>query len=428
MPTFLDEVEIEVESGRGGNGSVSFRREAFVPHGGPNGGNGGRGGSVVLVADHDTTTLLDYRYQTRYKAAAGGDGAGGDKDGKNGEDLRLKVPVGTVVFDAEPGERICDLTRDGQEFTVARGGTGGFGNTRYKSSARQAPRFAQQGAPNQKRRLRLELKLLADVGIIGYPNAGKSTLISQVSAARPKIADYPFTTLEPNLGVVRAGDSTFVMADMPGLIEGAHTGVGLGDRFLRHIERTRVLVHLIDVSPTQALDPVTAFDNINRELQLYGADLTTKPMLVGLNKIDTLGDRSVLEPIRASLEQRGFEVFELSAATGEGASALVYRLAALLTDMPVEPEPSEILRASEPHHRQATKWAVTRVDGDRFRVTGPGVERMVAMTDMNNDEALRYLHYRLVKLGVIDALRTAGCDETKTVEIGEAEFDFVEEM
>jgi GTP-binding protein len=426
MQTFLDEAGIEVIAGNGGRGSVSFRREMHVPLGGPDGGDGGRGGSIVIVADRNMTTLLDFHYNIRYRADNGVDGEGGLKSGKNAQNLILRVPLGTVVQDAETGGKIVDLTLPGQEFVIAKGGVGGFGNVRYKSPSRQAPRIAQKGEPGETRKLKLLLKLIADVGIIGYPNAGKSTLISRASAAKPKIADYPFTTLVPNLGLVRVGDNSFVMADMPGLIEGAHQGVGLGDRFLRHIERTRILLHMIDMSPMQLLDPVQAFDNINRELELYSDALGQKPMVVALNKIDTLHDKSTLFETQEILESRGLKVFAVSAASGHGIEPLLFYLDEMLKTLPLVVDTEEAIEVITAKRTVASQWSVKEVEPHVFLVEGKGIERMVAMTDMSNEEAVLYLHKRLDKLGVIEALSNAGIGEGDTVRIGGTEFNFVE--
>ena len=326
---FIDEAVIEVEAGRGGDGCVSFRREKHVPRGGPDGGHGGDGGSVVLIADTHLNTLLDFHYKRRYKAGSGGHGSGSNRKGRNGKSITLRVPVGTLVYDADTGDLLADLSRPGMRFVAARGGKGGRGNAHFTTPTRQTPRFAEKGLPGERRTLRLELKLLADVGIVGMPNAGKSTLISRISAAKPKIADYPFTTLVPNLGVVRYQDQSFVVADIPGLIEGAHAGVGLGHQFLRHVERARLLLYLLDVSPFATAPPLEAFETLRRELELYNPDLARKPALAALNKIDTLApdERAALDAIRCAIEAHGYEVFPISAYTGEGLEALLARLA-----------------------------------------------------------------------------------------------------
>jgi GTP-binding protein len=340
---FVDEVEIHVAAGHGGRGAMSFRREKFVPRGGPNGGDGGPGGSVYLVARANLNTLLNFRFQKEFEAGRGGHGEGSNRTGKAGHDITLEVPVGTQVFQkSEDGAYalLVDLTTEGEEILVAKGGLGGLGNARFATSTNRAPRKAQPGLPGEEKDLRLQLKLLADVGLVGYPNAGKSTIISRISAAKPKIADYPFTTLTPNLGVVGlSGERSFVVADVPGLIEGAHEGHGLGHRFLSHLERTRVLVHVIDVSSLSTREPVDDFDVITRELVLFpgrdaaGERLQDKPVVVAANKIDALDDPSRLERLRAHLQEAGIPLYPVSAATGEGLPLLLEAVwKALTTD------------------------------------------------------------------------------------------------
>ena len=330
--SFVDEVDIHVAAGHGGRGSLSFRREKFIPRGGPNGGDGGPGGSVYLIANANLNTLLNYRFQKEFEAGRGGHGEGANRTGKNGSDIELQVPVGTVVYERQGDEvvQIADLTEDGQRVKIAQGGLGGRGNASYATSTNRAPRKTQPGLPGEEKDLRLHLKLLADVGLVGYPNAGKSTMISRISAARPKIADYPFTTLEPNLGVVGlSGERTFVVADVPGLIEGAHTGIGLGTRFLSHLERTKVLVHLVDVSSMSGRDPVDDYEIITRELDLFpgrdaaGERLADKPVIVAANKIDSLDEPERLEKLRAHLRAREGPLYAVSAATGEGIPPLL---------------------------------------------------------------------------------------------------------
>jgi len=325
---FIDEVRISVKAGDGGNGCMAFRREKYVPKGGPSGGDGGRGGDVFLVADPHENTLLKYRYNPEHKAERGRHGEGSNCTGADGHSIDLDVPVGTVVYDDTTGERLFDFTEPGQRFRVARGGRGGKGNARYVSATHQAPTEHQPGFPGDEKRLRLELKLLADVGLVGFPNAGKSTLISRISAARPKIADYPFTTLEPNLGVVQTGDfRTFVVADIPGLIAGAHLGAGLGVQFLRHIERTRLLVHLVDVSEMSGRDPVTDFDTVMEELGSFSPELLVKPMMVVATKMDIAQEPERIASLRKVAEDRGLPFFEISSATGEGIERLKFAMA-----------------------------------------------------------------------------------------------------
>jgi GTP-binding protein len=322
---FVDEVRIYVKAGDGGNGAVAFRREKFVERGGPSGGDGGNGGSVVFVADPQLTTLLDFRYQQHHRAKSGENGMGSDCNGRASEDLILKVPAGTLIRDADSGELLADLSEPGQRYVAAQGGRGGLGNMNFATSTRQTPRFAQEGTKGEERTLILELKLLADVGLLGFPNAGKSTLISRVSRARPKIADYPFTTLVPNLGMVQYKDNlSFVMADIPGLIEGASEGVGLGHQFLRHVERCKVLIHLIDMGAEgEGREPLADYDILNRELEKYSAELAKKPQVVAPNKLDLTESRERLEKFTAAMRKRGIAVFPVSCATGEGIQALL---------------------------------------------------------------------------------------------------------
>lgn len=424
---FLDEAVIEVQAGDGGNGCVSFRREKYVPRGGPDGGDGGRGGNIVLVADESLNTLLDFRYKTVYKAGSGAHGSGSDRRGRSGKDVVLHVPVGTLVYDAASGDLLADMFRNGQRVTIARGGVGGKGNAAFATATRQTPRFAEKGEPGEKRTLRLELKLIADVGIIGFPNAGKSTLISRISAAKPKIASYPFTTLVPNLGVVRWDLQTFVVADMPGLIEGAHEGIGLGHQFLRHIERARLLLHLIDVSPFADHPPIDAFQAMLRELELYKPELLEKPMIVALNKIDAVEDRSGLQAITTTVRQAGYPLFFISAYTGEGLEPLITYLAEMVSKLPPpEPELDEGPRKTG-SRRVKPKDITIRKERDIYVVEGDFVQKVVQMTDLNNDEALYILHRRLSGMGVLKRLRELGVQDGDTVRIGEMELEYVSE-
>jgi GTPase len=325
---FIDEARILVKAGNGGNGCMAFRREKYVPKGGPSGGDGGRGGDVTLVASEHQNTLLKFRFNPEHKAERGHHGEGSQRTGADGASLEVEVPVGTIVYDEATGERLYDFTHDGERFTVARGGHGGRGNQHFATSTHQAPTEHEPGREGQEKRLRLELKLLADVGLVGFPNAGKSTLISRISAAHPKIADYPFTTLEPNLGVVQLPDfRTFVVADIPGLIEGAHLGHGLGVQFLRHIERTRLLVHLVDVSEATGRDPVEDFEIVMGELASFSEELVRKPMIVVASKMDVAQDASRVEALRALAAERGLAFFEISSATGLGVNELKFAMA-----------------------------------------------------------------------------------------------------
>lgn len=331
---FIDRAKIHIKAGDGGNGVTAFRREKFVPRGGPSGGNGGKGGDVWLESDEGLNTLLHLRYNPEHKAERGRHGEGSNRYGKDGEDITVKVPVGTQIFDVETEQLLFDFTEPGQKFLAAKGGRGGFGNSHFATSTNRAPRYHQDGGEGDERELQLELKLIADVGLVGFPNAGKSTLISVISAAKPKIADYPFTTLEPNLGVVDLGDyKTFVVADIPGLIEGASEGAGLGDRFLRHVERTKIILHLVDVSSISGRDPVEDYEIINRELANYNKDLATRPQFVVATKIDALDEPERLERLRVKAEEDGKPFFQISSATNQGTKELINLIAAKLDEM-----------------------------------------------------------------------------------------------
>jgi len=339
---FIDRAKIHVHGGDGGNGVTAFRREKFVPRGGPSGGDGGRGGDVILVADGSLNTLLHLRYNPQHVAQRGLHGEGSKRSGRDGDDLIVRVPVGTQIFDATTGDLLHDLSHDGDRWLAARGGRGGFGNAHFTSSTNRAPRYHQSGSTGEERDLQLELKLLADVGLVGFPNAGKSTFISTVSAARPKIADYPFTTLEPHLGVVDLGDfRTFVIADIPGLIEGAHTGAGLGDRFLRHIERTKLLLHLVDVSSVSGRDAVSDYETVNSELASYNQDLALRPQFVVATKIDALDEPQRLESLKLRAREDAKPFFAISSATGEGVRDLINAVAAKLEELNAETDKTD---------------------------------------------------------------------------------------
>lgn len=341
---FIDRAKIHVQGGDGGNGVTAFRREKFVPRGGPSGGDGGRGGDVIIAADASLNTLLHLRYNPRHTAQRGLHGEGSNRSGRTGSDLIVRVPVGTQIFEATTGDLLHDLSQDGDQWLAARGGRGGFGNAHFATSTNRAPRYHQDGSKGEELELQLELKLLADVGLVGFPNAGKSTFISTVSAARPKIADYPFTTLEPHLGVVDLGDfRTFVIADIPGLIEGAHTGAGLGDRFLRHIERTKLLFHLVDVSSVSGRDAVSDYETVNRELASYNQELATRPQFVVATKIDALDDPQRLASLKSVALKDAKPFFAISSATGEGVRELINAVSAKLEELSVESNKTDIV-------------------------------------------------------------------------------------
>lgn len=423
---FVDEVIIHLEAGRGGDGAASFRREKHVPRGGPDGGDGGRGGDVIMIADPMLTTLIDFRMKREYKAEPGVNGSDNKKFGKSGQNIELRVPVGTQVTDLQTGLVVVDLIHAGQRAIVAKGGRGGRGNVHFVSSTHQTPRFAEKGEPAEIRDVRLDLKVLADVGLIGFPNVGKSTLISKISAARPKIADYPFTTLVPNLGVVRvAPGKSFVVADIPGLIEGASGGAGLGHQFLRHVERTRMLVHLVDVSGLTMRDPFEDFAIVNRELAAYSDHLAGLPQLVALNKADMPDAAEIVPRLREFLEGKDYEVYEISALTNAGVQDLLYAISRALDAIPVPlitEADQEVIRFRAP---EDDKWEATFHDGV-YIVKGRGIERVTAMTDMNNDDGVRRLQRILEKAGVVSSLRDLGASNGDTVRIGNFEFDFID--
>jgi len=420
---FLDEAEVTFTSGRGGSGAVSFHREKHVPRGGPNGADGGKGGDITLIADRGKRTLYDFKLHDSFKAQDGVHGLG-NKRGKDGKPIEIKVPVGTVVWDMDLEEQLVDLNAHGMKFVIAKGGRGGYGNQHYTSSVRQAPNFAQKGAPEEVVRARLELKLLADVGLVGLPNAGKSTLISRISAARPKIADYPFTTIVPNLGVVKYHEDTFVVADMPGLIEGASQGVGLGHQFLKHVERNRILVHVVEALPADGSDPVANFELIERELKLYSEEIWQRPRIIALSKIDVVPSEDY-DGIRQKFESFQLPLYPISAVTGQGLDPLLFEIHTMLQQTP-DSDPIPVLMpamAKDPD----LEWDVAEVE-DGYEVTGKRVRRLVAMTDLENPDAVRYLHRRLQRLGVIDRLREIGAEEGDTVYVGEVVFSFTDDL
>ncbi len=417
---FFDEAKIYVKAGDGGDGCVSFRREKYVPLGGPSGGDGGKGGDVYLVANPHLNTLIGFKRRVHFKAQRGAHGRGKGQKGRQGDDVYVEVPPGTVVRDAETGEFIADLMEEGQKVLVAQGGQGGRGNAAFATSTNQAPRIAERGAPGQERWLYLELKLIADVGIVGMPNAGKSTLLSVVSAARPKIAAYPFTTLEPNLGVVALGDYTsFVMADIPGLIEGAHAGAGLGHEFLRHIERTRMIIHLLDGT---SADPLGDYQSINEELALFDPELARKPQLVVLNKMDLPQAQALWPSVKKAMEAQGQRAMSISAVTGEGVKEMLHSVAEMLASLPKEEPPTaevKVFRPVEEERALTITW-----EDDAWRVRGAEVERVVAMTNWDLDEAVQRFQRLADAMGLKTALREAGVQPGDTVRIGEAELEW----
>ena len=433
---FLDEVKIFVRSGDGGNGLVAFRREKYVPKGGPAGGDGGRGANVVFIVDEGLRTFMDYRYQKKFVAPNGENGMSKGMHGRKSKDLYLKVPPGTVIRDTDTGEVLADLVEHEQEVVVARGGRGGRGNCRFATPSNPAPEIAENGEPGEERNLTLELKLMADVGLVGFPSVGKSTLLSITSKAKPKIADYHFTTLAPNLGVVETKDHrSFVMADLPGLIEGASQGVGLGHQFLRHIERTKVIVHVVDMSATDGRDPYEDYKIINQELGEYNMRLLERPQIVVANKMDIPAAQENLEEFKAELAANGEEVdiVEISAFTRTNVDNLLYKISDILDstdpnmlyELDTEEESMEN-RVLYKHKPKDETFKITRDDTGAYVVSGPGIERAFLMTDFNRDASVRRFAQQMRSMGVDDALRERGCKNGDTVKILKGEFEFVE--
>jgi len=431
MAELIDQAKIEVKAGDGGDGLATFRREKFVPRGGPSGGDGGRGGNVYLEVDPQLNTLLKFQYERKFAAERGHSGGASRKTGRSGNDTIVTVPPGTLARTTIDGEMYeVDLVAPGQRLLAARGGKGGLGNVHFASSTHQAPRIAELGQPGEAFEIELELKLIADVGLVGYPNAGKSTLLAAVSAARPKIAAYPFTTLVPNLGVVEVGNQTFVVADIPGLIEGAHAGVGLGHDFLRHVERTRVLIHVIDAAGTEGREPLDDFNQINEELRLYQPQLAERPQIVALNKLDIPEARDQLTRLRKMLPAAKDDIFGISAVTGEGVPALLQRVAERLREMPNP-------LANIPRSTEVLTWPVPEVDPNAFtitpeqggyRVRGQKVEKFVSMLNFAQPESLDRLQRVLEASGISQALRDAGVEEGDSVFIEKAELEWSEEL
>ena len=420
---FIDRARIFVQSGKGGDGMSSFRHEKFVPKGGPNGGDGGQGGNVVLVADRNVNTLVDFRFRRLFKAKPGGKGEGSNKYGRNAEDLVITVPLGTIVKDEETGQVMADLSRDGQRAIVAKGGRGGRGNWHFRTSANRTPTFAERGEPGEERWLRLELKVLADVGLLGYPSVGKSSILRKVSAAQPEVAAYHFTTLNPILGVVNLPDHrSFVMAHIPGLIDGASEGVGLGHDFLRHIERTKILIHVIDVSGIEGRDPIEDYEKINAELAKYSEKLSRKQQIVAANKIDLLGDSDNLERLMDYMAAHGVEVYPICAMTGEGMDKLLERVWTMLEEYVEEPDET----TEEVVYKAQNKpdFEVKRDDDGAFVITGARIENLVAMTNFDDDQSLRRFQriWRYMELDKL--LQEHGIQDGNTVRIYSMEFEY----
>ena len=428
---FVDKAEIKIISGKGGNGAVSFRREPFVPEGGPDGGDGGKGGDIVFVADKGLRTLMDFRYKRKYSAENGQDGMKKKKYGRSGEDLIIRVPQGTVVIDKESGLVMKDLVEDGESFVAAKGGKGGKGNYHFRNSVRQAPNFAEAGDPPKERIVILELKMIADVGLVGFPNVGKSSLLSVATNSNPKIANYHFTTIAPNLGVVEIFDTSFVMADIAGIIEGAHEGLGLGLEFLKHIERTKVLIHVVDVSGSEGRDPIEDFEKINAELRQYGRRVAEKPMIVAANKIDlTDEDDPGFIKFKEYVEAKGIKVFAISAPIHYGVDELLAEALKEVKRVDSMPKPEEEIEyfdfekeENDPSYREV----VCGRDNDVFTLDGKQLKKIFDSTNFNDMGSLRYLYKYIEKSGAIKKLKKMGLEEGDTIRMFDYEFEFEDE-
>ncbi len=425
---FVDYAKIIIKSGDGGNGAATFRREKYVAAGGPDGGDGGRGGDVYFEVDPNANTLIDFRFTKKFKAENGQNGSGGHKFGKSGQDIIVKVPVGTIVKDAETGKVIVDMSKEGQKELILKGGRGGKGNSHFATSTRQAPRFAIDGEPGKEKEIILELKLLADVGLVGFPNVGKSTILSRVTKATPKIADYHFTTIDPNLGVVKTeyGDS-FVLADIPGIIEGASEGVGLGIQFLRHVERTRLLLHVLDVAGTEGRNPVDDFNKINEELKKYSEKLAARKQIIVANKIDSMQDDENYKALERLAKENDMEIYKISAVTGEGLNELFNHVAEIIKTLPkeeiVEAEDRIIYTLEETEEEQ---FKIEMVKPGEYVVTGPAAQRLMGRVNIGDNESYAYMEKMLKKIGITQALKDKGVKEGDTVKILEWEFEWYE--
>ncbi len=423
---FTDYVKINVKSGDGGNGAVSFRREKYVAAGGPDGGDGGKGGDVYFFVDPDANTLVDFRFKKKFKAENGKNGEGAHRYGRSGEDLHIGVPIGTIIRDAETNQVLADLSEKGQEELILPGGRGGKGNSHFATSTRQAPRFSQDGEKGLEKELVLELKLLADVGLVGFPNVGKSTFLSRTTSATPKIANYHFTTLEPNLGVVKSsyGDS-FVIADIPGIIEGASQGTGLGLQFLRHIERTRLLLHVIDVSGTEGRNPVEDFNTINEELKQYSEKLAARKQIIVANKIDSMQDENLYKELEKMAKEKGIEIYKISAATGEGIEELLKHVSEILKTLPKE-DVVEVVGGKKVYTLEdEIPFTITREDG-MWIVDGPGVQKIMRRVNLEDNESMYYFQKCLDELGVNKALKEAGVKQGDTVKVVDWELEWMD--
>ena len=422
---FVDYTKIIIKSGDGGNGAVSFRREKYVAAGGPDGGDGGKGGDIYFEATKDKNTLIDFRYNKKYKAGNGENGSGKNCYGKYGEDLYIKVPIGTVVKDAKTNKVIADISKEGQVELVLKGGRGGKGNSHFATSTRQVPRFAEDGEKGEEKEIILELKLLADVGLLGFPNVGKSTFLSSVTEARPKIANYHFTTLEPNLGVATINGQSFVIADIPGIIEGASEGVGLGIQFLRHVERTRLLLHVIDVSGLEGRDPVEDFNTINNELEKYSKKLSQRKQIIVANKIDVMQDATLYKKLENLAKEKNLEIYKISAVTGEGVEKLLTRVVEVLKTLPKEDMLETENKIVYTLKQEEPTWTI-RKENNAFIVEGKAVERLMGRINIQDNESMYYFHKRLKELGIEGKLKEMGVCQGDTVILDGYELEWYE--
>lgn len=429
---FVDRAKIFIKSGKGGNGAVSFRREPFVPEGGPDGGDGGKGGDVIFLADENLRTLMDFRYKRKYEAENGQDGMKKKRYGKNGQDLVIKVPVGTIVIDEASGHVMKDLTEHGQSFVAAKGGKGGKGNVKFTTSTRQAPNFAEAGGFAKERDIILEMKLIADVGLVGFPNVGKSTLLSVATSAKPKIANYHFTTIEPNLGVVQIYDTSFVMADIAGIIEGAHEGAGLGHKFLKHIERTKVLIHVVDVSGSEGRSPVEDFDKILHELEQYSPKLLKKPQIVAANKIDLISEEDPrYVEFREYVTAKGYQVFPMSAPINLGVKEILAEAANQLQQLLLSPaeedDDYEMFDFEADAYDPDYRTVYADFDGSDYILSGKQLEKIFNSTNFNDSGSMRYLYRYIENSGALETLKEMGMEDGDTIKVKDFAFEYLDE-